>query len=43
MNEYRFRTNLLGVDLYSVQDQFTLGRLSLGSELGMNEYRFRTK
>ena len=43
MNEYRFKTKSLGVDLHKVQGQFTWGRLTLGSELGMNEYRFRTK
>ena len=37
MIEYRFRAKSLGVDLYKIQDQFTWGRLSYGSYLGMNE------
>ena len=33
MDEIRFRTKSLGVDLYNVQDKYTWGRLSLGSGL----------
>ena len=43
MNEFRFRNKSLRVDLYSVQNQFTSGRLGLGSELGINKLRLRTK
>ena len=35
--------NKLGVDLYKAQDQFTWGRLSLGSLLAFNKFRFRAK
>ena len=43
INQFRFRTKSLGVDLYWVQDQFTLGRLSSCSELEKDEMRFQTK
>ena len=43
MNECRFMTKSLRVDLYYVQDQLTWGRFSLGSGLEMNKLRFRTK
>ena len=43
MNEYRFRTKSLGVNLHYVQDKYTWCRLSLGSNLCMNDYRFRTQ
>ena len=43
MNKERFRTKSLGVDLCLVQYQFNWGSLILGSEVGMNEYKLRTK
>ena len=43
MDELRFRTKSLRVDIHYVQNQCTWGRFILGSELFMNEYRFRTK
>ena len=38
MDEFRFRTNVPGVELYSVQDKYTWGRLGSGSELVMDEF-----
>ena len=43
MNEIRFRTKSLGVDLYWVQQNISGVDFNLGSELGMKEFRFRTK
>ena len=40
---FRFKTKSLGVDLYKVQDQFTWGTLSIGSELGKDDLTLGTK
>ena len=43
MNKLALRTKALVVDLFQVQDYYTCGRFILGSELGINEFRFRAK